>query len=201
MEDIRRLWTVLALAILNCTGVVAPSPELVGLAVSGSISFVLLFFVVFMIGVSFSWSSWMRQWMRARGKVRMPKAYFKKKEEMKRRLLSGAASYTSGPGSVANGSLPAQTVDRDPPWWRSTRYLLAALASFGYGNFFFQRIDLSMAIVCMVNTTAVDIVTSQDEAHRDLITDDFRGNWSMTGGGGKCRADGCRAIWLVVSSI
>ena len=52
----------------------------------------------------------MKDWMRARGKVKMPKAYFKKKEEAKRRLISGAASQASL--SQANGNLPAQTVDR-----------------------------------------------------------------------------------------
>ncbi|XP_046330754.2 uncharacterized transporter slc-17.2-like isoform X1 [Haliotis rufescens] len=45
-----------------------------------------------------------------------------------------------------------------PPWYRSTRYFIAFISSFGMANTFLQRGDLSMAIVCMVNHTAVDIL-------------------------------------------
>ncbi|XP_046549741.1 uncharacterized transporter slc-17.2-like isoform X1 [Haliotis rubra] len=45
-----------------------------------------------------------------------------------------------------------------PPWYRSTRYFMAFISSFGMANTFLQRGDLSMAIVCMVNHTAVDIL-------------------------------------------
>ncbi|XP_046549743.1 uncharacterized transporter slc-17.2-like [Haliotis rubra] len=48
--------------------------------------------------------------------------------------------------------------DHAPPWYFSTRYFIASVASFGIANTFLQRGDLSMAIVCMVNHTAVDIL-------------------------------------------
>ncbi|GFO31327.1 hypothetical protein PoB_005783200 [Plakobranchus ocellatus] len=61
--------------------------------------------------------------MRGRGRVRMPREYFKKKEEARRRLLAESANHSvrsthSGPRSQApsvnlNGQPPYQSVDRD----------------------------------------------------------------------------------------
>ncbi|XP_005107785.1 uncharacterized transporter slc-17.2 [Aplysia californica] len=59
---------------------------------------------------------------------------------------------------------------KGPPWWRSTRFMLALLASFGYGNFFLQRINLSMGVVCMVNHTAVDLLTSHHQGTLQMAT-------------------------------
>ncbi|XP_012942927.1 uncharacterized transporter slc-17.2 [Aplysia californica] len=46
-------------------------------------------------------------------------------------------------------------VDKGPPWWRSQRYILAYFLLTGQMNIYFQRINFSIAIVCMVNHTAV----------------------------------------------
>jgi len=38
----------------------------------------------------------------------------------------------------------------DVPWYRSCRVLLAFITAWGYVFFYLLRIDLSLAIVCMV---------------------------------------------------
>ncbi|XP_076462772.1 putative transporter slc-17.2 [Babylonia areolata] len=47
---------------------------------------------------------------------------------------------------------PSQT---GPAKWRSTRFLLCYLASLGMCMMYFERVSLSLAIVCMVNHTAL----------------------------------------------
>ncbi|KAH9505446.1 hypothetical protein Btru_057319 [Bulinus truncatus] len=42
-----------------------------------------------------------------------------------------------------------------PPWWRSQRYVLGYVIFWGMMNIFCQRINFSVAILCMVNHTAV----------------------------------------------
>lgn len=111
MERIfRRVSFMLCVVLSFITGAECANPDVVGLAVSGSVAFLLLFLVVFYIAVSFNWSGWMKNTMRNKGKVKMPRAYWKKKEEAKRRLLSASASHASA--SVVNGQPPAATVDR-----------------------------------------------------------------------------------------
>ncbi|XP_012937894.1 uncharacterized protein LOC101852999 isoform X2 [Aplysia californica] len=110
MERINRLSAFLFVVITCVSGVEGATKDIVGLAVAASISFLLLFIVVFFIGLSFSWSAWIKTWFRNRGKVKMPRAYFKKKEEAKNRLLSATISHASA--SVINGHPPAQSVDR-----------------------------------------------------------------------------------------
>ncbi|XP_048238222.1 uncharacterized transporter slc-17.2-like isoform X1 [Haliotis rufescens] len=56
------------------------------------------------------------------------------------------------------GTAVHESDDGSPPWYRSTRYFISFIGSFGMINTFLQRGDLSMAIVCMVNHTAVDIL-------------------------------------------
>ncbi|KAK0049925.1 sialin, partial [Biomphalaria pfeifferi] len=46
---------------------------------------------------------------------------------------------------------------KGPPWWRSQRYILAYILCWCQMNIFCQRINLSVAIVCMVNHTAVSV--------------------------------------------
>eukprot|EP00918_Siedleckia_nematoides_P093921 GHVU01206233.1.p1 GENE.GHVU01206233.1~~GHVU01206233.1.p1 ORF type:complete len:538 (+),score=42.06 GHVU01206233.1:259-1872(+) len=46
-------------------------------------------------------------------------------------------------------------VEESPPWWCSCRLLLAIIGFFGFINIYAQRVGMSVAIVCMVNQTAV----------------------------------------------
>ncbi|XP_059151373.1 uncharacterized protein LOC131937758 isoform X2 [Physella acuta] len=78
------------------------------MAVAGCVSFLMLAVVVAIIGLSFYWGPMFNQWMKQKGFVRMPKNYFKKKEEAKKRLVGD-----SRPSSMINGQLPAQNFDRD----------------------------------------------------------------------------------------
>lgn len=41
------------------------------------------------------------------------------------------------------------------PWWTSKRLLLAILGFFGFINVYALRVNMSVAIVCMVNRTAI----------------------------------------------
>ncbi|XP_059151376.1 uncharacterized protein LOC131937758 isoform X5 [Physella acuta] len=77
------------------------------MAVAGCVSFLMLAVVVAIIGLSFYWGPMFNQWMKQKGFVRMPKNYFKKKEEAKKRLVGD-----SRPSSMINGQLPAQNFDR-----------------------------------------------------------------------------------------
>ena len=42
-----------------------------------------------------------------------------------------------------------------PPFWISVRFLIAVLAFFGYAVQYMQRINISVAMICMVNNTAL----------------------------------------------
>ena len=54
----------------------------------------------------------------------------------------------------------------DVPWYRSCRVLLAFITAWGYVFFYLLRIDLSLAIVCMVRDP--DIATGHDNtSHGD----------------------------------
>ncbi|ESO94215.1 hypothetical protein LOTGIDRAFT_161423 [Lottia gigantea] len=54
------------------------------------------------------------------------------------------------------------TVDKGPPWWKSVRYRIAMIGFLGGANIFIQRSNLSMAIVCMVNHTAIELLKHPD---------------------------------------
>ena len=41
------------------------------------------------------------------------------------------------------------------PWWTSSRLALAVLGFFGFVNVYALRVNMSVAIVCMVNQTAL----------------------------------------------
>ena len=41
------------------------------------------------------------------------------------------------------------------PWWTSCRLALAVLGFFGFVNVYALRVNMSVAIVCMVNQTAL----------------------------------------------
>ncbi|CAL1541345.1 unnamed protein product, partial [Lymnaea stagnalis] len=106
-------WTLSALVfmlLIQMSGAMTANSDIVGMAVAGCVGFVLFSIVIAIIAVSFSWTDWFNHWMRQRGQVRMPKSYFKKKEEIKKRLISGSVG--SRTPSMVNGHLPAQSIDR-----------------------------------------------------------------------------------------
>ncbi|CAG5131628.1 unnamed protein product, partial [Candidula unifasciata] len=49
-----------------------------------------------------------------------------------------------------------------PPWWRAQRYILAYILFSGIMNIFCQRVNFSIAILCMVNHTAI---SHHDRSH------------------------------------
>ena len=54
----------------------------------------------------------------------------------------------------------------DVPWYRSCRILLAFITAWGYVFFYLLRIDLSLAIVCMVRDP--DVADGQDNASSNV---------------------------------
>lgn len=48
------------------------------------------------------------------------------------------------------------------PWWTSSRLGLAILGFFGFINVYALRVNMSVAIVCMVNHTATSIDDAAD---------------------------------------
>ncbi|XP_013080444.2 uncharacterized protein LOC106066019 isoform X1 [Biomphalaria glabrata] len=94
---------VFALLFSQYTCVAAQAnPDVVGMAVAGCVSFVMACVIIAYLFLSFGWPEWFDHWMKQRNKVRMPRDYFKKKDEIKKKLLNGSL----------NGSLPSQKYDR-----------------------------------------------------------------------------------------
>ncbi|KAL3863143.1 hypothetical protein ACJMK2_004912 [Sinanodonta woodiana] len=65
---------------------------------------------------------------------------------------------------MANHDVETEPADQkiDPskvPWWTSSRLGLAVLGFFGFINVYALRVNMSVAIVCMVNHTAVKEIT------------------------------------------
>ncbi|XP_078310380.1 putative transporter slc-17.2 [Crassostrea virginica] len=61
------------------------------------------------------------------------------------------------------GTADEITIDpKDVPWWTSSRLGLAVLGFFGFVNLYALRFNLSVAIVCMVNGTAVRLNSKED---------------------------------------
>nr|XP_034328495.1 sialin [Crassostrea gigas] len=55
------------------------------------------------------------------------------------------------------------TIDpKSVPWWTSSRLGLAVLGFFGFINIYALRVNLSVAIVCMVNATAVRLNSNSE---------------------------------------
>ncbi|KAH3787125.1 hypothetical protein DPMN_165246 [Dreissena polymorpha] len=88
------------------------------------------------------------------------------------------------------------TLDYDPnavPWWTSCRLALAVLGFFGFLNVYALRINMSIAIVCMVNHTAIKgleaaantssngtIISASEASRCGLLTTDESGNLTTT---------------------
>ncbi|RUS79127.1 hypothetical protein EGW08_013105 [Elysia chlorotica] len=122
MDRLVSLGAISFLTILQASGAAGLESDIIGITVSACVSFFLLCVVLTMIIISFTWTNWYNSWMRGKGKVRMPKAYFEKKEEARRRLLAESASHSvrsahsvsrSRPSSFnLNGQPPHQSIDR-----------------------------------------------------------------------------------------
>lgn len=52
--------------------------------------------------------------------------------------------------------------DKDVPWWTSCRLCMAIIGFFGFVHIYAQRVGMSVAIVCMVNHTAVAMLKQTD---------------------------------------
>lgn len=50
-----------------------------------------------------------------------------------------------------------------PPLLFSYRALVSVLAMFGFANLYIQRMDLPVAVVCMINHTALNIAANKSE--------------------------------------
>ncbi|GFO00364.1 vesicular glutamate transporter 2 [Plakobranchus ocellatus] len=71
-------------------------------------------------------------------------------------VSNGVTSRDIVSNGKVNGDLEVESkVDKGPPNWRSQRYILGYFLFAGMANLFFQRVNLSVAIVCMVNHTAI----------------------------------------------
>ena len=51
------------------------------------------------------------------------------------------------------------------PWWTSSRLALAVLGFFGFINVYALRVNMSVAIVCMVNQTALKIAEANSSSN------------------------------------
>ncbi|ESO94146.1 hypothetical protein LOTGIDRAFT_161346 [Lottia gigantea] len=70
-----------------------------------------------------------------------------------------------------------EVVDKGPPWWKSMRFKITIIGFLGGANLYIQRSNMSMAIVCMVNHTAVDLLYRAD---LDIISSNTTMNvWSQ----------------------
>jgi len=60
----------------------------------------------------------------------------------------------------------------DVPWYRSCRILLTFITTWGYVFFYLLRIDLSLAIVCMVRDpdTAADYDNSSNSGNGSIAS-------------------------------
>eukprot|EP00105_Crassostrea_gigas_P039163 XP_019923311.1 PREDICTED: sialin [Crassostrea gigas] len=65
--------------------------------------------------------------------------------------------------SFTVNSANENTIDpKSVPWWTSSRLGLAVLGFFGFINIYALRVNLSVAIVCMVNATAVRLNSNSE---------------------------------------
>ncbi|XP_076441815.1 uncharacterized protein LOC143280917 [Babylonia areolata] len=89
------------------------SIHLAGLVVACASAFVLLIVIIAVIVMALTWNSWYPSLQKSRGRVKMPRSYWRKKEEAKLRLLNTSrashhtASTTLPPHSAAakNGAV------------------------------------------------------------------------------------------------
>lgn len=63
-------------------------------------------------------------------------------------------------------SLPLVSV----PWWTSSRLGLAVIGFFGFVNVYALRVNMSVAIVCMVNGTALELSNPDNKTN---VTDEI----------------------------
>lgn len=87
----------------------ANSADIIGMAVAASCSFVLLLVIITTAVIFFCWTNWFRKMMYQKGKIKMPRSYFQKKEDAKKKLISVSQNSIA---QGANGSVASQVVDR-----------------------------------------------------------------------------------------
>lgn len=88
-----------------------------GLVAAAAVAFIFLAVIIAMIIVGFTWNNWYPAMQRAKGKVKMPREYWTKKEEAKMRLINGSKfGSTRAPSEVG---LPIRNQDtaKKPASW------------------------------------------------------------------------------------
>lgn len=99
------------------------------------------------------------------------------------------AEMTKSKDSFTVNSGDENTIDpKDVPWWTSSRLGLAVLGFFGFVNVYALRFNLSVAIVCMVNATAVRL-NSNEESESINSTNSILANQHFTSSCGLISAD------------
>lgn len=84
-----------------------------------------------------------------------------------------------------DGTEEAVINPKDVPWWTSCRLGLAVLGFFGFINLYALRVNLSVAIVCMVNGTAVHLNSKTETNNRnssDPVNQHFDSNCGLVSG-------------------
>ncbi|BFZ17916.1 hypothetical protein BsWGS_20955 [Bradybaena similaris] len=64
--------------------------DIIGMAVAGSVSFVLLSVLIAFIVLAVHWKKWFGNWMWMRRQGRVPRSYIKKKDEVRKIMISGS---------------------------------------------------------------------------------------------------------------
>ncbi|XP_064602310.1 sialin-like [Liolophura sinensis] len=68
------------------------------------------------------------------------------------------------------GSEQEKIDPKDVPWWTSSRLGLAVIGFFGFINVYALRVNMSVAIVCMVNGTALELLNPDNKTN---VTDEI----------------------------
>ncbi|XP_076458689.1 uncharacterized protein LOC143292367 isoform X2 [Babylonia areolata] len=110
-------WFFSGIVLATVPGVLCDDYNIGGLVAAAGVAFILLFVVIGMVVMGLTWNNWYPQMQWAKGKVKMPKAYWRKREEAKMRLLNGSRSglaslaAPSESGFLPNGNTASRVRD------------------------------------------------------------------------------------------
>ena len=96
--------------------------------------------------------------------------------------LHHVTSIDSQPTPRKSTNVNGDAVDKGPPKWRSQRYILAVFFMTGMMNIFAQRTSFSLALVCMLNHTAVAIDAGVGLSGNTSAMDMIHETWPATSG-------------------
>ncbi|KAL8588533.1 hypothetical protein ACOMHN_058432 [Nucella lapillus] len=103
-----QMWLLVSLfVVLACVpGVLCDDYNIGGLVAAAVVAFILLAVVIAMIATGLTWNNWYPKLQWDKGRVKMPRVYWKKREEAKRRLLHGSRSGLASPTAPSESGLP-----------------------------------------------------------------------------------------------